>query len=80
MMSGGHQGNQAANVTGTYQYQWGEQVVEIPSNINYQLENIMAAGGVSRSLCLLHFYTYYYYSYIYVYACTLYSFTSLCIK
>jgi hypothetical protein len=41
-----HQGNQAA---GTYQYQYslGDQVVEIPSNINYQLENIIAAGGVS---------------------------------
>lgn len=40
-----HQNNQAA---GTYQYQYlGDQVVEIPSNINYQLENIIAAGGVS---------------------------------
>lgn len=44
-----HQGNQAAPVSaGTYQYQYlGDQVVEIPSNINYQLENIIAAGGVS---------------------------------
>lgn len=43
-----HQGNQAAPVTSTYQYQYlGDQVVEIPSNINYQLENIIAAGGVS---------------------------------
>ena len=40
-----HQGNQS-NVS--YQYQLGDQVLEIPSNINYQLENIIAAsGGVS---------------------------------
>jgi hypothetical protein len=40
-----HQGNQSNATTGTYQYQWGDQVLEIPSNINYQLENIIAAGG-----------------------------------
>jgi hypothetical protein len=41
-----HQGNQAnASSIGTYQYQIGDQVLEIPSNINYQLENIIAAGG-----------------------------------
>ncbi len=45
-----HQSNhQAAPATGTYQYQYlsSDQVVEIPSNINYQLENIISAGGVS---------------------------------
>jgi hypothetical protein len=43
-----HQVNQAnPQVTGTYQYQFGDQVLEIPSNINYQLENVIASGGVS---------------------------------
>lgn len=40
-----NQGNQ--QVTGTYQYQIGDQVLEIPSNINYQLENVITSGGVS---------------------------------
>lgn len=40
-----HQGNQSNASMGTYQYQIGDQVLEIPSNINYQLENIIAAGG-----------------------------------
>jgi hypothetical protein len=48
-----HQGNQGNSAT--YQYQWGDQVLEIPSNINYQLENIIAAGGVSKFL-RLYFY------------------------
>lgn len=44
-----HQSNQVnPSNTGTYQYQWGDQVLEIPSNINYQLENIIAGGGVSK--------------------------------
>lgn len=50
MMSGGyHQANQAAQAVqgNTIQYQLGDQVLEIPSN--YQFENIIAAGGVSRS-------------------------------
>lgn len=45
-----HQANQAnPAVSGTYQYQYqfGDQVVEIPSNINYQLENVISSGGVS---------------------------------
>lgn len=53
-MSSGHQGNQATSVAGTYQYQWGDQVVEIPSNINYQLENLIAAGGGVSIVLLLH--------------------------
>lgn len=45
-----HQTNQAnPAVSGTYQYQWGDQVLEIPSNINYQLENVIASGGVSSA-------------------------------
>jgi hypothetical protein len=31
----------------TYQYVTNDQVLEIPSNINYQLENVLASGGVS---------------------------------
>ena len=43
-----HQVNQAnPQITGTYQYQFGDSVVEIPSNINYQLENVISSGGVS---------------------------------
>jgi hypothetical protein len=43
-----HQTNQAnPAVSGSYQYQWGDQVVEIPSNINYQLENVIGGGSVS---------------------------------
>lgn len=47
-----HQANQAnASAGQTYQYQWGEQILEIPSNtINYQLENVITSGGVSRSV------------------------------
>lgn len=41
-----HQNQTNSTVQGTYQYQWGDQVLEIPSNINYQLENVMS-GGVS---------------------------------
>lgn len=66
-MSAGHQGNQAAPVTGTYQYQFGDQIVEIPSNINYQLENLIAAGGVSKLLCLCIFYTYILFHFIMLY-------------
>ncbi|KAG5671163.1 hypothetical protein PVAND_001375 [Polypedilum vanderplanki] len=45
-MMNSHQGNQGnSSSIGTYQYQIGDQVLEIPSNINYQLENIIASGG-----------------------------------
>lgn len=48
-----HQTNQAnPQVSGTYQYQWGDQVLELPSNINYQLENVMS-GGVSTAYIYL---------------------------
>jgi hypothetical protein len=59
-----HQVNQAnPQVTGTYQYQIGDQVLEIPSNINYQLENVIASGGVSiaykyRESCISHINSY----------------------
>jgi hypothetical protein len=49
MSSGYHQQNQAAPISGTIQYQVGDQVLEIPSNINYQFDNIIAAGGVSSA-------------------------------
>lgn len=56
-MMNSHQGNQAnSSSIGTYQYQIGDQVLEIPSNINYQLENIIAAGG-GVSILLLFFIT-----------------------
>jgi hypothetical protein len=59
-----HQSNQAniANAsTGTYQYQlFQDQVLEIPSNLNYQLENILATGGgVSCKQILLPLYLHY---------------------
>lgn len=42
-----HQTNQPNSGTQYTQYAWGDQVLEIPSNItNYQLENVMS-GGVS---------------------------------
>lgn len=45
-----HQANQAnPAVSNSYTYQWGDQVLEIPSNINYQLENVINSGGVSKA-------------------------------
>jgi hypothetical protein len=52
-----HQTNQAnPQVSGTYQYQWGDQVLEIPSNINYQLENVLTSGGVSIAYIFIESY------------------------
>lgn len=53
-----HQTNQANSSVGTsYQYQWGDQVLEIPSNINYQLENVMS-GGVSNAHIFIERFTF----------------------
>lgn len=41
------QNNSGATYHQTYQYVTNDQVLEIPSNINYQLENVLASGGVS---------------------------------
>lgn len=53
-----HQANQSNPAGGqTYQYSWGDQILEIPSNINYQLENVLTSGGVSWACIFsdLHF-------------------------
>lgn len=58
-----HQTNQInPTISGTYQYQFGDQVLEIPSS--YQLENVITSGGVSMIFDYMHHHQVLYYIHI----------------